>query len=390
MDIVDRLEGIERLGRFMRLLQADQVDSREAYKRWRGNEENLRRMSDVFGYKPEGEMPNIGALIGVDFHPTDPLVKLNYTSTAHNTLHAYPYGWTPAVRMCRGSIFDRSGDLIAHAFPKFFNRGEHPETMRPPVGQAWTATDKRDGHLGINFNYARDWHITTRGDFGSPSSRLGDTILRRQHLRTRWRKTIDPDVTVLTEIIDPATKVHVDYGSTSGLVLIGAYHRRTFIDYSHSDLASLGQLLGIPVTEAYEGTDLDTLVALMDDLTIRDREGFVVRFAQGLRMKIKFATYINLMVEAKLSPKYLMQRVLARNLDRMIKNLDSEIIAKAHEMLGRILRVQFMPNMTPADLKARRNYLYSLVPPEESTQYYRGICREFLTFVDERASLTSA
>lgn len=389
MDIVERLEGVERLGRFMRLLNHDNVASRDAYKRWRGVDENAKRMADIFGYKPEGDMPSITTLIGVDFHPENPLIKVNYTSTAHNTLHAFPHGWTPAVRMCRGSIFDSEGNLVAHAFPKFFNRGEHPETLVPPTGQSWSATDKRDGHLGINYHYGWNWKITTRGDFESPSSRLGEEILRRDHLRTQWRSAVDPDITVLTEIIDPTTKVHVDYAGTSGLVLIGAYNRKSLQDYTYSDLVVLAGLLKIPVTEAYEGTDLDALVALMDDLTIRGREGFVVRFAQGLRMKIKFATYINLMVEAKLSPKYLMQRVLSRNLDKMIKNLDSEIIAKAHEMLGRILRVQFMPNITPADLKARRAYLYSLVPPEESTTYYRGICREFLSFVDERASLTS-
>ncbi len=376
MHIDQRREGVDILGHFTRTLIAAGVTSREAAKRWRSDPANVRAMADLFRYEQQNGAPAIGALVGVDFSDELGLMKYNYTGAAHNTLHAYPEGWTPALRMCRGSAFDHDGTLVAHAFPKFFNRGEHPETLVLPRGVSWTASEKKDGHLGINFSRLRNWHVTTRGSFDSPSSKLGAAIMTREHLRTRWRTTVSPNITVLVEIIDPATKVHVDYGGQSGFVLIGAYDRVTLHDFTHDELTKLGTLLDIPVAERYAGDDLDALEAHMNDLTVRGREGVVARF-DDLRVKLKFATYINLMVEAKLSPKYLMQRIVSGNLDRMIKNLDFEVLSRAHEMLGRIDRVRYMD----ADAKARARYLHGLVPPEECTAYYKDVCRAFLRHI---------
>jgi len=374
MNIDLRRWGVDRLSHFTLRLIADGVTTREAFKRWRGDESNTRDMADLFGYEQKPGIPPITVLVGVDFHDDLGLVKYNYTGVAHNTLHAFPEGWTPTLRLCRGIVFDREGRLVAHAFPKFFNRGEHPETMTLPRDRSWTATEKLDGHLGIVFSCQRNWHATTRGSFDSPSSKLCADIMIREHLRRKWQATVAPDITPLVEIIDPATKVHIDYEGKSGLVLIGAYNRVTLEDFPHDRLVKLGHQLGIPVTERYAGEDLDALEALMDDLSVRGREGVVVRFDDGLRVKLKFASYINLMVEAKLSPKYLMQRIMSGNAERMIKNLDYEVLARANEMLGRIMRAQLMPG----DAKAKARYLHGLVPPEECTAYYRTVCREFV------------
>jgi len=333
-------------------------------------------MEQCFGYERLDKMPSITAVVTAFFHPTLPLIGLNYTPVAHNTLHAFPAGWTPALRLCRGIVFDRRGELVAKPFEKFFNYNEHEETRNLP-DEPFTATVKHDGHLGIIFEYGGAWHITTRGDFGSRTSKLGAGMLRRYAKKGRWDDKLPCGDNLLVEIIHPSTKVHLKYRGER-FVLIGAYERDTLRDLDHTTLAALGKKLGLPVAERWFGDSIKDLVALTQDLSVRNREGFVVRFESGLRVKFKFASYINLMVEGKLSLPYVMNRLLAGNLDKMIRNLPEEVYAEAEKMADAVLKVGDMPGTE----KERRQYLYGLVPPDKSTQYYRGICRKLLKKLD--------
>jgi RNA ligase len=374
VDIEQRCDGIDRLSRFTRRLAADGIATREAYKRWRSDEGNATIMADLFGYDRQPGMPAITALVGIDFHPELDLVMYNYTGVAHNVLYRFPDGWVPTLRLCRGIVFSRTGRLVAHPFPKFFNCGEHPETVDLPSDVPWTATEKMDGHLGILFYWRGAWRATTRGSFTSPSAQLCATIMRRDRLRGRWHRWISTDLTILVEIVDPETRVHLDYGGRSELVLIGAYDRATLDDFQLERLARLRRMLGLPAAEHHDGHDLDELKVLMQDRSVRGREGLVVRFDNGLRVKFKFTSYLGLMAAAKLSPKYLMLRVMAGKAEETVANLDFEVRAMANEMLASILRVRDMHG----DAKARAKYLHGLVPPEECTAYYKSICRQFV------------
>src|SRR3989339_1315000 len=128
MKTEDRRDGIERLTRFVCLLNTDLVISRDSYRAWCAEPKNRTKMAELFGYIQKPGMPVISSLVNADFHPKFPLVMFNYTPTAHNTLHGFPEGWTSALRMCRGIVFTQRAELLAHPFPKFFNLGEHPES----------------------------------------------------------------------------------------------------------------------------------------------------------------------------------------------------------------------------------------------------------------------
>ncbi len=398
MKIEARREGIERLSQFVRRLRDDGALSRDAYKIWRKDAGNIDWMTERFAYPFTQGVPALPSLIALDFHPIHPLVMLNYSTVAHNTLHAYPQGWTNALRMCRGIVFDHHGNLLAHPFPKFFNLGEHPEAQLDalladqPDDFEWFASDKLDGHLGIIFSYRDELLITTRGRFQSPTSMLAAPMLQR-HARDGWKRTFPEDWTVTVEIIHPSTKVHVEYTEAQhGFVMTGAFNRVTLEDASPARIQQMANALSIPFADPQiPASVLDTLASRrrtsagelraiiehMKDRGVRNKEGFVLRIGDT-RVKVKYATYIQLMVAAKLSPSYLMRRIMGGSLHRMLSTLDAEIVTGANEMLGRIMRVLFMSGT----IKERRQYLYGLVPPEQSTQYYRGICREFLAFAE--------
>lgn len=374
MDATVARKALEGLRTFVKALVKSRVKDKESWRRWRKKEGSEAFMEKCFGYERKDKMPSITGLVAPFFHPELPLVGLNYSHVAHNVLHAFHDGWTPALRLCRGIVFDRKGNLVAKPFEKFFNYGEHAETKELP-NLPFVATVKHDGHLGIIFRYGDGLVITTRGSFESRTSVLGTEMLAK---KKAWIKAFPKGVTVLCEIIHPTTRVHVEYGRTKGFILIGAYDNATLADYDRAALVALGGLLKVPVTETWRGSSIEELRAFMADLTVSNQEGFVVRFANGLRVKFKFASYINLMVEEKLSYTYLMNRVIAGTLEKMIGNLPEEVLDEARGMVAKLEAVKAVEG----DVKAKRAYLYALDAEKKDSQYYRGICRKFLKHLE--------
>ena len=369
---MNKSQSLQNLGEFVRQLSRDGVTDGKTFSVWA--RENEEAMEVVFDYKRLDGMPSIRSLVRPFFHPTLPLVGLNYTQSAHNTLYEFASGWTEPLRLCRGIIFDCNGNLVALPFPKFFNYGEHAETRELP-NEPFEATTKHDGHLGIIFEYKGKIYVTTRGDFESRTSVLATHMLREYARKYVWEDKFPEDVTLLVEVIHPETKVYLDYDGKRGFVLIGAFNRATLEDYDNEKLHNFSQLLGIPLVERWMSQELEDLVGLMQDRSVDDQEGFVVRFRSGLRMKLKFMSYIAKMVEDKLGFSYLMQRMIKGNLERMLDTLPEEIYGVALKMLGEIM----MAVATPGSQKIKWQALYNLQPEEKRTSYYRGVCRKFLS-----------
>jgi RNA ligase len=372
-------EAVSHLSEFVGVLVKARVKDKDAWRRWRKKPGSEALMERLFAYERRGKMPSVTALVSADFHPQEPLILLNYSPVAHNTLHAFPEGWTMPLRQCRGIVFDRRGRLAAKPFPKFFNYGEHPETTKLPR-EPFTATLKHDGHLAIIFKHGGRMHLTTRGSFMSPTgSTIGAALLERAAAQGNWKKEFPEKATLLAEMIHPRTKVHVDYRGQEELIVIGAYDLESLFDLPHDHLSRFADSLGLRVTETWEGKRIDDLKRLMKDRSVENREGYVVRYASDLRVKFKFETYIGLMVGAKLNYAYLMNRVLAGTLKKMISTLPEEGYAEAKAMVARLEGAAKLP--TEAERKA---YLYDLDSAKKDNQYYRGICRKYLKHLETR------
>ena len=140
-----------------------------------------------------------------------------------------------------------------------------------------------DGSLGILFNYEGEWILATRGSFTSPQAIKGKEILDRHDI-SAWRK----DNTYLFEIIYPENRIVVDYKGEEKLVVLGAIHTETGEEIPDSSLFWT-QDSGFEVVMTYktwgEGYDL-----LKEEIS-KDREGYVVKFKNGFRMKIKGEEY---------------------------------------------------------------------------------------------------
>lgn len=206
-------------------------------------------------------------------HPEYRLSIWNYTDQVQ-----FKKQWDDVTRVCRGLVTDDTGAIVARAFPKFFNF----EEVETPTGP-YEVFEKIDGSLGILFYYAtaKEWLFASRGSFTSPQAEKGREILLREHANVLC--ALDKNLSYLFEIVYPENRIVVDYGATEDLVYLSSYT----VDGTERPQREAVTALGFVVATACVNA---TLVALKARDTT-NAEGFVVRYATGERLKIKFDTY---------------------------------------------------------------------------------------------------
>ena len=216
--------------------------------------------------------------VNVQRHPTADLFIYNYTPKTQ-----YERFWNPTTLACRGLILDGTGNAVARPFPKFFNLDELLPAQIP-VGP-FEVFEKLDGSLGILYWLGEKPQITTRGSFTSEQAQRATRLLHDRYAHTFDR--LDRTKTYLFEIIYPENRIVVNYGEREDLTLLAVIDTATGSDESLDGTEGLG----FPVVKRYDGiTDYRTLVSHADD----NAEGFVIKFQNGLRTKIKLAEYVRL------------------------------------------------------------------------------------------------
>ena len=205
-------------------------------------------------------------------HPTLPLTIWNYTEKVQ-----FENLWDEVTLMCRGLVTNDKGDIVATPFKKFFNIEEGKYTPT----ENFEVYEKMDGSLGIVFWYEGKWILATRGSFTSDQAIKGTEILKRYNTDILFRH-----MTFCFEIIYPENRIVLDYGDDEKLVMLGAFDRWGK-DYDISDWDEWG----FDVVKKYDGIkDFKELKAMVKD----DQEGFVVKFTNGDRVKIKGVEYLRL------------------------------------------------------------------------------------------------
>ena len=208
-------------------------------------------------------------------HPTLPLTIWNYSEKVQ-----YDNLWDDITIQTRGLVTDNEGNIIARPFKKFFNLDEKKHTPT----EKFDVYEKMDGSLGILFNYKGEWIMATRGSFISEQAIKGREILNKYQY-----ENLLGDVTYLFEIIYPENRIVVDYGQEEKLVLIGAIHTQKGDEY---DIHTEGfEDLGFEVVNRYSKiTNYSVLKEFIPD----SKEGYVIRFTNGDRIKIKGEEYLRL------------------------------------------------------------------------------------------------
>lgn len=221
------------------------------------------------------------------------LVLYNYTNQC-----TYAKAWDEYTLASRGLIFHKcTGDVVARPFPKFFNLGEHQDTMLLNLpDEPYEVFEKVDGSLGILYWHCGVARIATRGSFTSEQALEGLRILNEKYYSGIYN--IAKGMTLLFEIIYPENRVNagarlvVNYGDIRELVLLAAYNATNGQEFSRSEVEELAKSIGCPIVKQFNHT-IEEMVELQKTLPAT-QEGFVVRFQNGLRVKIKGAEYVRM------------------------------------------------------------------------------------------------
>ena len=382
-----QLQDIKRLGKMVDRVTSEGIISKQIKKDlwlpWK--KENEEYLNEVFNYTREEGMPPIYQLFNIFFHPELPLVGLNYSQGAHNLLHKFESGWPKALKLCRGLVFDWDGNLLAKPFDKFFGLNEHPEAMEDNLpNEPMTVFEKYDGHMIVAFKYQDDIVFTTRGSFehAQPAYDIWQEMLKRDpELENMWKLKLS-DRTFIFEAIHPDTKVYVDYDGEKKFVLLGVNNLSNLRGADPSELTWYAKHLGVEAAKTYNNYSLTSLIGekFRDDYI--NKEGYVIQFEGGLKVKVKYEKYIGQMVKDKLSYRYLMLRSMNQELTKMLTTLDEECQDDAYQMIQDIKNIVYYQHDGGKFTNDVKNALYEL--EDEPTQYHKTICRQFLKFIQDK------
>lgn len=217
-------------------------------------------------------------------HPELPLRILSYAPPV-----LYEGRWNAVTLRCRGLVLGEKDEIVALPFERFFNLGD-PQGPPVPEGEPYRIFEKLDGSLGITFEHAERWHVATRGSFTSEQARKGAELLGGRAGALR------PELTYLFEIIYPAGQIVVPYEGER-LALLTAFSRETGAEHL-SERERLSKAFDLCPEHALSDLAASDPAALdLATLRAQDREGkegYVVCFESGLRVKIKHPTYVEL------------------------------------------------------------------------------------------------
>lgn len=254
--------------------------------------------------------------INVQKHPTANLWLYNYSKSAQ-----IDHMWNEATLQCRGIIVDADGNIVARPFEKFYNYEELELNGLTVPDLPFDVFEKMDGSLGIMYWIGDEPFLATRGSFKSEQCEHGTKVLHTKY-KDVWNR-FDRNKTYLFEIIYPEDKHCICYGpDVDDIFLIAVINTE---DGTETD--SIDNYRDcLAVTKHYDG--IKDWSNIREQFDGENREGFVIRFSNGFRMKMKYEQYFKIhFLRSMLSKKLIYEHIVAGTLseiEEMISQLDEE------------------------------------------------------------------
>jgi hypothetical protein len=183
--------------------------------------------------------------------------------------------WDEYTMQARGLVLDDTGKIVARPWAKFFNMNERPETRLEALPQ----------ETPIVFHHEETgWRAITRGCWDNPQTKYATAWLQH-HFRRLHR-----DQTYMFELIAPWNRLVVPYAKEE-MILLGIRKTVSGEDASYAQVSDYAQNYGFKAV-GFETKPISELN--LGDPSIMFKEGFVARFSNGLRIKLKYAQYMAL------------------------------------------------------------------------------------------------
>lgn len=215
----------------------------------------------------------------------------------------YEKAWDEYTLLARGLILDeKERKVVATPFPKFFNVYEREDSI-PDL--PFETFEKLDGSLIIVFYHNGRWKTSTKGSFRSDQAKWAlEKIKNISH-------GLREGCTYLFEAIYPQNRIVVHY-PYEGIVLLSVF-RENGTEKSYVDMELTARTLGVRLAKRHLYKSVSDLLATAKSLPATE-EGFVLRFENGYRLKVKGDEYCRIhRIISRVTPLAMWEAMLAKD-----------------------------------------------------------------------------
>lgn len=210
-------------------------------------------------------------------HPRFPLYIYNYTPECQ-----FDKKWNDINIQCRGLVLDEQYAIVIRCLPKFFNIEELELLNIKIPNLQYRIEEKKDGSLFLVTKWNNQLITCTRGSFESWQAIDATKIIQEKYTRYKFKE----GYSYLFEYIAPINRIVVDYGNERDLYLL------TIIKNKNGKELNLN-------TRKRPFKRVKTFhynypFKKLQELNYGNEEGFVIKFENGFRFKLKFERYVYL------------------------------------------------------------------------------------------------
>lgn len=204
--------------------------------------------------------------------------------------------WDEASLLLRGMVWDtETGTIISRCMPKFFNHNQQDITHL--VGLEYEIFTKYDGTL-IHFGHLEDQlFMTTKLSSDHRILDLAHHVLDEYpHSRYEIHKFVkEHNVTLVCEFLHPANRIVVDYKGLKEFVVLDIIDNETGNSKFHElnfELSSFIKAFSHGIFNDDPYNKISELYEKFNHLKGNQFEGFIFKFSNGERIKVKLLDYI--------------------------------------------------------------------------------------------------
>lgn len=251
-------------------------------------------------------------------HPTEDLYIYGYIS---NKSKGGEIVWDNINIHLRGIILNEKGDIIQRSFPKFHTFKKYITKNKIGLSDNQILTlpsckfkiyEKLDGSMAMLYWVNDKPFLASQRSFKSINAVKATEILYKKYQKAFNR--LNKKHSYIFEVINPETRVMVDYSDVEDLVLIGIIETKTGNELK---LTNIGFPIAKDYTRVYGHiTDLEEL----SRLNLPNIEGFVLHYENGLKVKIKFPWFSEAHLIANKIIKY--NKIIFENKQRLFSSLN--------------------------------------------------------------------
>lgn len=201
-------------------------------------------------------------------------------------------------RECRGLIFDKQGNLISRPLQKFFNVNEREETLVQNINftRPHRILDKLDGSMIRPIRIGNSWRLGTKMGVTDVAMQAEEFIADKPQYSKFFdfcRSFGEQGHTPIFEWCSRKQRIVIDY-PIDELVLLAVRNNLTGEYLVYEMLEKISREFDLGIVRQFPGT-----VKSMQDLIDNTRgqegiEGYVVRFEDGMMVKIKGDWYVQI------------------------------------------------------------------------------------------------